>query len=152
MLLGILKESAPGETRVALLPGSLKSLIAQGTNVLIEAGAGEGCGVSDQAYIDAGARVTADRASILANATRICMKPKSRQNATFTWGIPLPAASGLTNVRIKPAMIDATRIVARLNQAKVAGENCWDGISQHIEKMVLAAFWKATAARPPNNP
>ena len=36
MVLGILKESAPGETRVALLPGSLKSLIAQGVSVTVD--------------------------------------------------------------------------------------------------------------------
>ena len=68
MLLGILKESAPGETRVALLPGNLKSLIAQGTSVVVEAGAGEGAGASDQAYIEAGATVSADRASVLTQA------------------------------------------------------------------------------------
>ncbi len=36
LLLGILKESAPGETRVALLPESLKSLIAQGIVVTVK--------------------------------------------------------------------------------------------------------------------
>ena len=50
MLLGILKESAPGETRVALLPESLKSLIAQGITVAVEAGAGMAAGASDEAY------------------------------------------------------------------------------------------------------
>ena len=68
MLLGILKESAPGETRVALLPGSLKSLVAQGISISVEAGAGLSAGAADQAYIDAGATITGDRASILAGA------------------------------------------------------------------------------------
>ena len=44
MLLGILKETAPGETRVALLPENLKSLIAQGIMVAVEAGAGKTAG------------------------------------------------------------------------------------------------------------
>ena len=68
MLLGILKESAPGETRVALLPGSLKSLVAQGITVLVESGAGEASGASDQAFTEAGAGITSDRASILTQA------------------------------------------------------------------------------------
>ncbi len=68
MLLGILKESAPGETRVALLPESLKSLIAQGIAVTVEAGAGVSAGATDQAYTEAGATMTADRISILAGA------------------------------------------------------------------------------------
>ncbi|HXU24349.1 MAG TPA: NAD(P) transhydrogenase subunit alpha [Tepidiformaceae bacterium] len=68
MLLGILKETSPGETRVALLPESLKGLRAQGVEVLVEAGAGSHAGATDQAYIDAGAAVTPNRASILTEA------------------------------------------------------------------------------------
>ena len=80
------------------------------------------------------------------------INPKSLQNATFTWGIPLPAASRLTKVRIRPAKIDAAKIVARLKNAKAPGGICWDGFSQNIEKMMLTPFWKATAARPPDSP
>ena len=58
MLLGILKESAPGETRVALLPESLKSLLAQGVAITVESGAGLAAGASDEAYTEAGATVT----------------------------------------------------------------------------------------------
>src|ERR1700738_861576 len=68
VLIGILKESSPGETRVALLPESLKGLRAQGIEVTVESGAGVAAGASDQAYIDAGAIVTPDRKSILATA------------------------------------------------------------------------------------
>lgn len=68
MLIGILKESSPGETRVALLPDSLKSLRAQGIEVRVESGAGVAAGASDQAWIDAGATVTSDRDGLLAAA------------------------------------------------------------------------------------
>jgi len=43
---GILKESAPGKSRVALLPESLRSLIAQGLAITVEAAAGEAAGAS----------------------------------------------------------------------------------------------------------
>ena len=59
MLLGILKETAPGETRVALLPESLKALLAQGIEVAVEAGAGISAGAYDAAYQEVGAGVTA---------------------------------------------------------------------------------------------
>jgi hypothetical protein len=49
VILGILKESAPGETRVALLPESLKTLTAQGLSITVESGAGESAGAHDQA-------------------------------------------------------------------------------------------------------
>jgi len=68
VLIGILKESSPGETRVALLPESLKGLRAQGIDVTVEAGAGLAAGASDQSYGDAGATVTADRDSIVSTA------------------------------------------------------------------------------------
>lgn len=68
MLLGILKESAPGETRVALLPESLKNLVAQGIRIVVESGAGRAAGASDEAYAAAGATVTGDRPSILGDA------------------------------------------------------------------------------------
>ena len=71
MLLGILKETALGETRVALLPENLKSLLAQGITVVVESGAGKAAGASDDAYSAAGATVTGDRPSILGEADLI---------------------------------------------------------------------------------
>lgn len=68
MLLGILKETTPGETRVALLPESLKNLLAQGIQVIVESGAGRDAGASDEAYAAAGATVTGDRPWILGEA------------------------------------------------------------------------------------
>ncbi len=71
MLLGILKETAPGETRVALLPESLKSLLAQGITVIVESGAGKAAGASDAAYTAVGATVTGDRPYVLGEADLI---------------------------------------------------------------------------------
>lgn len=68
LLLGILKETTPGETRVALLPESLKNLVAQGIQIAVESGAGRAAGASDEAYTAAGATVTGDRPSILGQA------------------------------------------------------------------------------------
>lgn len=68
MLLGILKESTPGEARVALLPENLKNLLAQGIQVMVEAGAGTAAGALDHAYAAAGATITGDRPFILGEA------------------------------------------------------------------------------------
>jgi H+-translocating NAD(P) transhydrogenase subunit alpha len=68
VLIGILKESSPGETRVALLPDSLKGLRAQGIDITVESGAGVAAGAADQAFIDGGATITADRNDLLATA------------------------------------------------------------------------------------
>ena len=127
MLLGILKESAPGETRVALLPGSLKSLIAQGTSVLIEAGAGEGCGVSDRAYMDAGATVTADRASILAQADLLPVvnapaaedQGRLKPNAVVIGFLrPLDALAALLPAIERPTTLFSMELVPRITRAQ----------------------------------
>jgi NAD(P) transhydrogenase subunit alpha len=57
MKVGVAKETAPGERRVALVPEALGKLTAAGLEVLVEAGAGAGAAIPDQAYADAGAKV-----------------------------------------------------------------------------------------------
>jgi NAD(P) transhydrogenase subunit alpha len=68
MRIGVPKETAPGERRVALVPESAKKLIQAGYEVSIEAGAGEPAGYPDAAYRDAGAAVETDAASLLGSA------------------------------------------------------------------------------------
>ena len=57
MKIAVLKERAPGETRVALTPETAKKFIALGAEVAVEAGAGESAAIADAAYADAGATV-----------------------------------------------------------------------------------------------
>ncbi|MDB4947761.1 MAG: hypothetical protein JWM27_410 [Gemmatimonadetes bacterium] len=61
LVIGVPKETAPLERRVALVPEVVKLLAAQGHEVRVEAGAGEGAYLSDDAYTEAGARIV-DRA------------------------------------------------------------------------------------------
>ena len=68
MRIGVPKETAPGERRVALVPESAKKLIQAGYEVAIEAGAGEAAGFPDAGYRDAGAAVEADAAALLGSA------------------------------------------------------------------------------------
>ena len=68
MRIGVPKEAAPGERRVALVPESCKKLIQAGYEVSIEAGAGEAAGFPDAAYRDAGAAVETDSAALLGSA------------------------------------------------------------------------------------
>jgi len=55
MKAGVVKETEPGERRVALVPDAVAKLQAAGIEVLVERGAGEGAWLSDSAYVDAGA-------------------------------------------------------------------------------------------------
>ncbi len=66
MQITILKETEPGESRVALIPESVKKLIGLKATVAIESGAGNDAGASDAEYEAAGAKVSSDRPSLLA--------------------------------------------------------------------------------------
>ena len=62
MKVGVARETAHGERRVALVPEALGKLTAAGCEILVEAGAGAGAMIPDQAFTDAGATIvsTAD--------------------------------------------------------------------------------------------
>jgi NAD(P) transhydrogenase subunit alpha len=63
----VVKETAPGERRVALVPDSIHRLAQLGLEVLVERGAGEAAFFPDHAYTEAGASV-ASHAEVLENA------------------------------------------------------------------------------------
>ena len=64
LLIGVPKEVYPGEKRVATVPEVVDKLIKQGFRVAVEAGAGEGAQIADDAYRAAGADVVADRSAL----------------------------------------------------------------------------------------
>jgi len=68
MKIGILKETFPGERRVALIPALLPNVSKAGLEALIEAGAGEAAGFPDAAYREQGAQIAGDRAEALGGA------------------------------------------------------------------------------------
>jgi H+-translocating NAD(P) transhydrogenase subunit alpha len=79
MKVGVAKETAPGERRVALVPEALSKLTAAGLEILVERGAGEGALIPDQAFVDAGARVVStDELYRDADAVLRVQKPSSR--------------------------------------------------------------------------
>ncbi len=57
MKVGVARETAPGERRVALVPEALARLTAAGLDVLVETGAGMGALIPDTAYAEAGATI-----------------------------------------------------------------------------------------------
>jgi len=60
VIVGVPKETAAGERRVALVPDAVKSLVGEGLELLVEAGAGTAARFGDEAYRAAGASVEPD--------------------------------------------------------------------------------------------
>ncbi|MGA3100079.1 MAG: Re/Si-specific NAD(P)(+) transhydrogenase subunit alpha [Bryobacteraceae bacterium] len=59
LTVGVPAESAPGERRVALVPGAMTMLAKTGVDVVVEQGAGEASGYADSEYLGKGARLAA---------------------------------------------------------------------------------------------
>ena len=57
MLIGVTRETRPGETRVAATPTTVAQLLKLGYDVVVESGAGALSSFADEAYADAGARI-----------------------------------------------------------------------------------------------
>jgi H+-translocating NAD(P) transhydrogenase subunit alpha len=68
MRIAVLKETAVGEHRVALVPESCKKLTGKGIAIAVERGAGQPALLSDDAYVAAGGHVEADAGALLAGA------------------------------------------------------------------------------------
>src|SRR5688572_1960072 len=65
---GVPRETFPGERRVALVPAALAPLAKAGMAVLVEPGAGAEAGFADQAYVDKGGQLAADRDDLFRRA------------------------------------------------------------------------------------
>jgi len=68
MIIGVPKETFPGERRVALIPDHVPALRGKGMEVLVEAGAGEEADLADAAYRQKGAQVAGTRQEVFARA------------------------------------------------------------------------------------
>jgi alanine dehydrogenase len=78
MQVGVVKEIKTDESRVALTPAGVEAFKDKGHEVLVEAGAGEGSGFTDEEYAAVGGRIIETAAEVWANAEMV-MKVKEPQ-------------------------------------------------------------------------
>ncbi len=139
MKVAVIKEAAPGERRVALVPEAVAKLRAAGLEVLVESGAGDRAWLADGAYAEAGATIVP--AAELASADVILMVGKPSEQtiarlrpgqAIFGMLAPLAdpalarrlAAAGVTAVSldlIPRTLPRAQPMDALSSQANIAG-------------------------------
>ncbi len=75
MLLGVVKEIKPKENRVAMTPAGVEQMISHGHSVLVETGAGDGSGFSNEDYVRAGGKICSSAKEIYKKSEMI-MKVK----------------------------------------------------------------------------
>ena len=103
MKVGVARETATGERRVALVPEALGKLTAAGLEILIETGAGTGAAIPDQAFSDAGARVVStDALYAESDVVLRVQKPSGPEIAKLRSG---QAVVGLLSPLLDPALM-----------------------------------------------
>jgi NAD(P) transhydrogenase subunit alpha len=86
MKVAVVKEAAPGERRVALVPDAVVKLRAAGVEVLVETGAGAGAWISDDAFTEAGAVIASREEIAGADALLMVGRPDDQVIASFRAG------------------------------------------------------------------
>jgi NAD(P) transhydrogenase subunit alpha len=85
MQFGVSKENSKGETRVALVPDSIRLLLKKKHAVLVQSGAGLAASIPDAEFEAAGARIVADAAGLAAADCLLRIRPVSTEDAN---GLP----------------------------------------------------------------
>jgi alanine dehydrogenase len=82
MIIGVPKEIKTDEYRVAMIPVGVEELTRAGHKVLIQAGAGQGSGISDEQYVGNGAEIVTNNAEIWQRSDLIV---KVKEPMTSEW-------------------------------------------------------------------
>jgi len=113
MIIGIPRESLPGETRVAATPQTVGQLIKLGYQVVVESGAGAAASFSDAAFAEAGAGIGSPDEVWSADVVLKVNAPTEAEIATLRDGATL---IGLISPALRPELVEqlATRRITVL--------------------------------------
>ncbi|MDH3496603.1 MAG: Re/Si-specific NAD(P)(+) transhydrogenase subunit alpha [Gemmatimonadota bacterium] len=103
MIIAVPKETAPGETRVALTPDAAKRLVGKGLTVRVERGAGTAAGFLDDAYAAVGCELAADRAPVFGADVVLTVQPPAEPTALREGVVTIGILQPFTN----PAVVRA---------------------------------------------
>jgi NAD(P) transhydrogenase subunit alpha len=103
VLIGVVSESSPGETRVAATPATVAQLIKLGYEVLVESGAGALAALADEAYIESGATIGTAEQAWGADIVFAVNAPSDDELALIRDGATLIA---LLSPGLKPEMVE----------------------------------------------
>ena len=165
--LAVIKESRPGEDRVAIVPEVAAKLAKTGVDVVVQSGAGAGARFSDDDYTEAGASVVADATSALAGADfvahvqpltldEVALLPEGGSVMSFLQPVASAdvvqalAAKGATvySLDLLPRISRAQSMDALSSQATVAGYRAGLSAAEHLAKF-FPMFMTAAGTVPP---
>ncbi|MBS1884551.1 MAG: alanine dehydrogenase, partial [Actinobacteria bacterium] len=139
MKVGVPAEIKADEYRVAITPAGVREMVEHGHQVVIESGAGEGSAITDERYVQQGATIVADAATVFAEAEMILhvkelqaeeIKMLRPEQLLFTYLHLAPdpeqtrglAASGVTAVAYETVEDSGGRLPLLAPMSEVAGK------------------------------
>jgi NAD(P) transhydrogenase subunit alpha len=126
MRIGVPKETAEGEHRVALVPEVVSKLKAKGLEIVVQSGAGQDALLTDEAFADAGAEISAEAARIWDSDVVITIAPpdpeqiRSLGSGSILVGFLAPLTSPATTRALaeKHATAFAMEAIPRISRAQ----------------------------------
>src|SRR5215213_1314623 len=126
-LIGVLKETAAGEKRVATVPDVVEKLVKLGFRVSVEAGAGDAANFADDVYRAVGAEIAGDAATVWANADIVfkvrapsveeaALMREGQTLVSFIWPAQTPEL--MQQLAAKKATVLAMDSVPRISRAQ----------------------------------
>jgi NAD(P) transhydrogenase subunit alpha len=165
--LAVIRESRPGEDRVAVVPEVAAKLARTGVEVVVESGAGAAARFSDEDFRGAGATVVPDAASALAGAAVVArvQPPTLEEVAELPEGVsvisflqPVAAAEVVGALAARRATVYSLDLLPRISraqsmdalssQATVAGYRAGLSAAEHLAKF-FPMFMTAAGTVPP---
>lgn len=167
MKLAVIRESLPGEDRVAIVPEVASKLARTGVEVVVESGAGSAARFPDEQFVEAGATVVPDARSALAGAAIVArvQPPTLEEVAEMPQGVsvvsflqPVAAAETVAALAAKGATVYSLDLLPRISraqsmdalssQATVAGYRAGLTAAEHLAKF-FPMFMTAAGTVPP---
>jgi NAD(P) transhydrogenase subunit alpha len=127
MNIAVFRETLPGEARVALVPESVRKLVALKVSVSVESGAGLHAGAPDSDYEAAGASVSTDRALLLSTADVLALvnRPSTEDISNLKQGAvvlgflrPLDEPAALEAIVTHKLTAFAMELIPRITRAQ----------------------------------
>jgi NAD(P) transhydrogenase subunit alpha len=126
MRIGVPKETAAGEHRVALVPEVVGKLKAKGLDVVVQSGAGDDALLTDAAFAEAGAKISSDAGEIWESDVVVTIAPpdpeqiRSLGSGSILIGFLAPLTSPVTTRALadKHATAFAMEVIPRISRAQ----------------------------------
>ncbi|MBA2631018.1 MAG: NAD(P) transhydrogenase subunit alpha, partial [Thermoleophilaceae bacterium] len=154
MIVGVPRETSPGERRVALVPAVLPLLTKVGLEIRVEAGAGEAAGFPDAAYVDKGATLVsreevfasdvvlqvrtagANRDAAAADADLALMRP---DQAVIGFADPLGGSAAIGGMAARGVAAFAMELMPRITRAQAMDALSSQATIAGYKAVILAA-------------